>query len=167
MRIKHWNNKIARVTTGHLLSQCSGKLILLKRNQKFLEQNIWSLVSFNCLVCGCPGIHVSFYSSHHRTQQDILIHLQQPQIPCLSLASHSKMTDPQEWLILSEFLFSSCFSCRKHLFCRGLFCHWSSFATQIPLVSLAGKRRARRHTRAWIWTEASKKQTSSLFPGHK
>lgn len=73
----------------------------------------------------------------------------------------------QEWLLLGDFLFSSCSSGRKHLFCRGLFCHWSTFATQIPLVSLAGKRHAHAHTRAWVWTEAFKKQSSRLFLGHK
>lgn len=73
----------------------------------------------------------------------------------------------QEWLLLSDFLFSSCSSGRKHLFCRGLFCHWSTFATQIPLVSLAGKRHAHAHTGAWVWTEAFKKQSSRLFLGHK
>lgn len=71
-----------------------------------------------------------------------------------------------EWLILGDFLVSSCSSCRKQLFCRGQFCHWSIFATWSLWVSLVAGRHARAASiRAQAWTEAFKKESSRLFLG--
>lgn len=66
------------------------------------------------------------------------------------------------YLLLASHVESTSSADREHLFC-----HWSTFAAQIPLVWLAGKRWAHAHTGAWVWTEAFQKQSSMLFLGHK